>query len=189
MNLKKISDISLSAVLLQYFYKWHGKIEQRVMGIYCHSQIYRLLKAYCAKAKICFRYSFLGKMTEAKQVTPAVLDNSRVVRYLINFYKGWRDAIINYSKVSSTINLIEDTREQFTLSPTKIISIIIVTAILVNLALSIILDKQIGLWGWLMRGLFLFVGVAGLFCQADWQAIKKNSILRSYCYAKSNYCK
>ena len=129
------------------------------------------------KIKICFRYSFLGRITEIKEINLAVLDNSRAVRCLICFYKRWRDKIIHYSKTSSTVNLAEDTKEQFVLSPAKLISIIIVTAILVNVALSIILHKQIGLWGWLMRGLFLFAGVSGLFCQADWPTIKKSSIL------------
>lgn len=84
--------------------------------------------------------------------------------------------MIFYLGISSTISLTEDAKEQFVFSPVKMISAIIFTTVVVNTALSFILAKQIGLWGWLMRGLFLFVGISGLSCQADWSTVKKGSV-------------
>lgn len=177
MILREILDTSIAISLLRYFYRWYGKIEQRLIDIYCNSQTWRLAKGFCAGVKTYFRYSFLGRITEIKQASPGVLDGSRVLQYLINFYKRWKDKIIRCSGTSLAACAAKDVKTELYLSPTKIISIIVVTAILVNAGLSIILHKQIVLWGWLMRGLFLFVGVSGLFCQADWLTLKNNSII------------
>jgi hypothetical protein len=46
----------------------------------------------------------------------------------------------------------------------------------VNVFLSLVLQKQIDLWGWLMRVLFLCAAVSGLFCTADWSTVEKSSI-------------
>ena len=176
MKLSKISETSIAVSLFKYFYKWYGYIEQRVNYIYFNSQTDRLLNIFSEKIKICFRYSFLGRITETKQINSLVLDNSLVVQYLTNFYKKWKDKITNYLKTSLTISWAKDTKEELYFLPVRMIGIIVVIAIVVNVFLSLALQKQIGLWGWLMRGLFLFVGISGLFCTADWLAIEKSSI-------------
>ena len=176
MTLRKISDASIVISLFRYFYKWYGYIENKLMGIFHNSQTYRLAKGFYGGVKICFRYSFLGRITETRQTASGILDNSRTVRSLINYYNKWNDKIIHYFKASSTIDLAKNTKEQLDSSPVKIISIIIVTAITINVLLSIALQKQIGLWGWLMRALFLFGAVSGLFCKANWQTIKRSSV-------------
>lgn len=176
MILREILDTSIVILFFKYFYRWYGKIKQRPIDIYCHSQTCKLVKPFWEKVKICSKFSFLGRITEIKQASLRVLDSSRAVRYLIRFYKRWRNKVIHYSKSSSTINLTEDTKNEFILSPAKIIGIVIVTAILANVVLAIILQKQISLWGWLMRGLFLFTGTSGLFCQADWPTVKESSV-------------
>ena len=176
MKLNKISETSIVVSLFKYFYKCYSRIEQRVNYIYSNSQIAGFLSIFWEKTKLCFRYSFLGRITQIKEANPALLDNSRAARYLINFYKRWMNRIIRHSKTSSTVSLAKDTKEELYFLPVRMIGIIVVVAIVVNVFLSLVLQKEIGLWGWLMRGLFLFAGVSGLFCQADWPAIKKSSI-------------
>ena len=176
MKLNKISEASVAVSLFKYFYKCYGRIEQRTGNIYHNSQIAGFLNVFWEKTKICFRYSFLGRITEVRQISPAVLDNSLVVQYLTNFYKRFKDKITNYLKTSLTVGLVKDTKEELYFLPVRMIGIIVVIAIVVNIFLSLILQKQIALWGWLMRGLFLFVAVSGLFCMADWLAIEKSSI-------------
>lgn len=176
MILRETLDTSIVISLLKRSYNWYSYREQRLIDIYHNSQIWRLAKGFCAGVKTCFRYSFWGRITEIKQTSPGVLDSSRAVRYLIDFYKRWKDKIIRYSKASSTVNVVEDTREQLILSPVKILSIIVVTAVLVNALLSVILQKQMGLGDFFVRVLFLFAGTAGLSCQAGWASVKKSSI-------------
>ena len=171
----QILDTSIAVLVWRRFYKWYDFREQRIGFIYRDSRTFRATKAFCEGVRTCVRYSFLGRITEIREPNPALLGNSQAVRYLIDSCKRWKDKVIHYSRTSSTVNLTEDTKEQIVLSPAKTVGIIIVTAILVNGILSIVLQKQIGLWGWLMRGLFLFVGVAGLFCEADWRTVKGSS--------------
>ena len=176
MILTEVSNTSIVVSLFRYFCRWYSHLEQRLIDIYHNSQTHRLTRGFWGKIKICFRYSFLGRTTELKQVSPVILDNSQVVQYMIDFYKKWKDKIVNYLGTSSTVGLAKDTKKELYFSPVMIISIIVVSAITVNVFLSIILQRQIGLWGWLIRGLFLFTAVSGLFCQTDWSTVKESSV-------------
>lgn len=174
---REISSTSIAISLSRYLFELYSNIEQKLIGIYQDSETRRLAKGHCDRLKICFRYSFLGRITEKKQTTTWGLNNSQTIQYLINIYIRCKNWIIQSFISSSTFNLAKNIKKQLPFSPLKRISIIIVAAITVNVILSITLQKQIGLWGWLMRGLFLFVGVTGLFCKADWPAVKRSSII------------
>lgn len=173
---REISDKSIVIYIFRCFLRWYNQLGQRINYIYHNSQTYRLVKGFRSKVNICFRYSFLGRITETKQTTSGVLDKSRTVQFLITFYNRWKNKIIHYFKASSTFDLTKNTKNQLDFSPVKIISIIVVIAITINVLLSIALQKQIGFWGWLMRALSLFVAVSGLFCKANWQTIKRSSV-------------
>jgi len=177
MILRKISDTSIVIAFFRYLYKWYSQVGQSVSYIYHNSQTYRLPKRFWEEIKICLRYSFLGRITEPKQTTSGVLDTSRVVQHLINFLKRWKNNVIRYLRTSLATIMVKDTRKDIYFSPVRIASIIVVTAITVNVFLYIVLQKQIGLWGWLMRGLFLFLAVVGLFSKADWPTVKRSSVL------------
>ena len=175
-------ETSITVLIFRCVCRWYVCLEQKASCIYRDSQIYRMTKVFREKIKVCFRYSFLGRITEIKEANPALLDNSRVVQYLINFYKRWRDKVTHYSKASSIVSLARDTKEQVIFCPVKIISIITVTTILVNAALSVILQKQIDLWSFLIQVLFLFAGTVGLSCEAGWSTVKESSVfLRKMC--------
>lgn len=177
MNLRELTDASVAVSLFRYLNKGYSKIEQKLIDIYCNSQTHKLTKSFWEKVKICSRFSFLGRITEARQRPFAVLDNSRVMQYLISFYKKHKQKLVHYSKSSLLANVAKDTKEELKFSPARILGIIIITAVAINMLLSLVLQRQISLWGWLMRGLFLLTGASGLFCKADWPAVKKGSIL------------
>jgi len=151
-------------------------MEEKRISVYLNSFSYCLFRKIVAAIKIGFKYSFLGRVTEIREPNAVVLDNSRVARYSIDFYKRWKDEIIHYSKTSSTISLAKDTKEELIFSLVRMISSIIIITILVNAILFVILQKQMGLWSFLIRVLFLFVGTAGLSYEADWSMVKKSSI-------------
>ena len=174
--LRSILETSATVVIFRGICRWYVYLEQKASYIYRDTQTYRLTKRFWEKAKVCFRYSFLGRITEIKEANPALLDNSRAVRYSMNFYKRWKDEVIHYSKTSSTIKLAKDTKEELYFSSVKMISLIIIITILVNAILFVILQKQMELWSFLIRALFLFVGTAGLSCSADWPTVKKGSV-------------
>ena len=115
--------------------------------------------------------------TEIKQTSPTILDNSRVAQFLISFYKRWKGKIIHYLRTSSAIEVVKDTKTELYFFPVKTISIIVIIATAANVALSFVLHRQIALGSWLIRGLFLFLAVGGLFCKADWPTVKENSVI------------
>ena len=183
-----ILDTSIAISLFRYLCKWYRSLEQRISYMYHNSQTHRLAKGLWEKIKICFRYSFLGRITEIKEADSLALDNSRAVRYSINFYKRWKDEVIHYSKTSSTIKLAKDTKEELYFSSVKMISLIIIITILVNAILFVILQKQMELWSFLIRALFLFVGTAGLSCSADWPTVKKGSVFLRRIHLEQTKC-
>lgn len=174
--MNQILDQSITVSLCKHFNKIYGAWVQKVSYIYRNSLIHRLINRFWEKVKICFRYSFFGRITETRQINPEILDNSRVVQYLFGFYERRKSKIIKSFEASSTIDLAKDTKKDLYFSPVRVTSIIVVIAITVNVFLSIVLQKQIGLWGWLMRGLFLPVAISGLFCKTDWPTVKRNSV-------------
>lgn len=175
MTLRDVADKSFIVSLWRYFYSWYDFFGQRLIYIYQQSQIHRLIGEFGEKIKVCFRYSCLGGIAETK-VIAAALDNSLITQYLIGFYKSWKDRIISYLKISLAIKLAEDTKKGQVLSPVRIVSVVVITAVVANALLSFVLHQQISQWGWLIRGLFLFVAIFGIFCQADWSTVQESSI-------------
>lgn len=172
MTLREMSDTSIAISL----YRRYEKFAQGLGYLYQNSQTCNLAQRSWRKTKDCFRYSFLGRITEIKQMPPVILDNSRTVQYLISFCKRWKSKIVHYSKTSLANELAKDTKEELNFSPAKITSEIIIAVLVFNVFLFFVFQKQIGQWGWLLRGLFLLVALAGLSCEADWQTIKQSSI-------------
>ena len=164
--------------MLKYLYRWYCHVEQRIGNIYQDSQTHRLISGFQERMRVCFRFSFLGKISDIKQVgNTAMLENSKTTQYLISFYRKQRDKIIYFLSASKTASLTKETREEFHLSPLKMAGIIVGTAVMINVFLSLVLQRPIPLWGYLMRGLFLFVAASGIFCKADWLTVKSNSII------------
>ncbi len=161
---------------LRNFKEVYLTMEAKISSVYLESFTYRLIKKMNETIKACFRYSFLGRITEIKEAEPTLLDDSRAVQYLIHFYRRWKYKITHYSGNSLGAKLVKDAKEELFFSFVRMISLIIIITILVNAVLSVILQKQIGLWSFFIRVLFLFAGAAGLSCHADWPTVKKSSV-------------
>lgn len=177
-KLMKELDTSITVRLLRnIFYRRYTHLEKRLQDIYKDSQTHKLMTGFWEKIAICFRYSFLGRITEIKEEGSSVLlDNSRAVQYWIRIFRIGKNKIIYYLNTSKVAKLTKMMKGEFYSFPVKIISTIVVIAIIVNVVLSIILGRGITLWGWAMRGVLLLVGIGGLFCEADWQTVIGNSI-------------
>lgn len=144
--------------------------------MYQESQAHRLIKEFCVGTKINFKYSFLGKITEIKEEENfAMVKSSLVIQWLIDLYKKWKLKIISYLNISTIYSFEEELKKEFNFFLIRTTSIVVVVAILTNTIFSLLLKKEIGLFGWIMRGLVLFVGLSGLSSQASWEDIKKTS--------------
>ncbi len=176
--LKNLTKTSIFALLSKgilrgcYFIKaWLGEVCK-------DSRIYRLTQTFRSATKICFRYSFLGRFTEAKWDRRfAISENIKTVRCVWVIYRPLQEKLISYSRTSAAIDSAGRIKKELYSSPIKISSIIVVAAILTHIFFSLLLNKEIALLGWVARGLFLFLGLGGLFCNADWQDLRKTSFL------------
>lgn len=176
MMLGEISEASAVTSLFRYLFRSYSILRQKINYIYRNSQTCKLAEEFWTRIKICFRYSFLGRITEAGQTSSGILDKSKLVQYLLNSYKKGKPKIIQLRQYSSTANLAKDAKKDLYSYPVRILSLIVVITITINVVFSFVFQKEISLWGWLMRGLFLVAAVFGLFCKADWQTIKENSV-------------
>lgn len=95
-----------------------------------------------------------------------ILVNSKLIKRLLSFYNKWKYNLLNYPRIKAVIRLTEKPEKKLYFARIKTIGVIAITAILTNIFFSILLKKEIGPIGWIIRLLFLFVGLAGLFCNA-----------------------
>lgn len=145
---------------------------------YENSRLYRLARTLWVGTRINFGASFLGRITEIKeQEYVTVLNNSKFIKRLLNVYNAGKDRIINYSKRSELRDLGKEFKDNFVAMPVKMGSIILIATILSNIFFSMLLNKEIGLLGWIIRGFFLSVGLSGLFCNSKWKDMKETSLV------------
>ena len=143
---------------------------------YKDSWISQNLEKSLSQIKVCFRYSFLGRITEiGEEGHPEILDNSKVVRWVLNIYNIWKDRIISWANSSAMINSVVEVKKELYFLPVKTGGMIVFTAVLTNMGLSLFMGKEIGLFGWSLRGVLLVVGFWGMFCNVGWEELKRTS--------------
>ena len=72
-----------------------------------------------------------------------------------------------------TINSAVEVKKELYFLPVKTGGMVVFTAVLTNMLLSLFLHKEIGMFGWSMRGVLLVVGFLGMFCGVGWEELKK----------------
>ena len=159
-----------------------------VLKIYKDSQLYKKKSKLFQTIIACFKYSFLGRITDIRdgQDGAVTLSESWFVRWLLDICRIFKSKLINCLATSLIVNSTKEIRKNLHSLPIKLGSIILVTAVSINMFLSILLHREIELLWWVIWILLLFVGLGGLSCDARWEEIKKTSLLMRY---KNNYCK
>ena len=87
---------------------WYGNLMRhiRIVGLV------RTSRNLLSQIKVCFRYSFLGRITEiGEEGHPEILDNSKVVRWVLNIYNIWKDRIISWANSSAMINSVVEVKK------------------------------------------------------------------------------
>jgi len=152
--------------------------EDRLEEAYRKSAIFRFVRTLSSKAKIYFESSFIGKITDVKKrEDPLILDNSILIRWVSPMLKMMKGRAAGYLKQSKIVNFSKKIKKDLMPDPLKSISLIILVLILANTVFSILIKKEINLFGWIIRGGFLFAGLSGLFCRAGWNEIKNTSFI------------
>lgn len=173
--------IARNSVILSYLrniQQAYLRFEDTCGKIHQNSRIHKACASFWQGTKTNFRNSFLGKFTDVDSgMSPAALKGSRCARWIVAQYNFWSQKTQDYFSSSALKGAAETLKEDFTAAPVATGSIVIFIAILTNIFLSILFRKEIGLWGWFMRIVFLGVSFGGLFCNAGWKKIEKGSFV------------
>ncbi len=182
----RIIENSILISLAKRLAKGQSAFADLLYRIYAESRIYRVIRGLFIRTKIYFKFSFLGKITDLeRQQDIAVLQESAVIRWLVNLYKIVKQRISIYLTYSRTNSLYLSLKKSFYFFPVKTISTIVISAVITNTALSIFLKREIGLLSFFMRLLLLFAGLSGLNSQADWPTAKENSLVLRTLFKKN----
>jgi hypothetical protein len=153
-------------------------IEEKVSSVYLSSLTHRLIAKTAESIKNGFRFSVFGRLTEINEdASRNFLQASKTTKIALDGMRNLNDRLIVFSTPSSLVTSIKSLKCDFFSKPLKVGGTIVITTITANLVLSIVLQRQITLWGGVMRGLLLFVGISGLFCNTDWSTLKTSSVL------------
>lgn len=131
-----------------------------------------------SRARACFRYSFLGKITEiGGENNKEILHNSKAAKWMTNSYNILTNRIVNYAPSSIIMNSAAEAKKKLYSLSVKAGGIVLFTAVLSNSFLSLVLHKGVGLLGWIIRVALLCVAFCGIFCEVSWEELIKTSWL------------
>ena len=182
VKVKDILQTSKAVLIFETAYKKYSLFEERLDRIYKNSALYAKTKMFFSGITVILRYSFLGRITEDRggDNLKETLESSRFINCLFKIRNDWRRGVIGYWNTSFTVKHARELKSEFSISPVKSGSIIVVTAILANLFFYALLrnfmHKEIGLLGWVINGLLFFTGLAGLYCKVSLEGLKKSSL-------------
>lgn len=180
--IKDIFRMSLAISLIKIFLRAFQYKRKRVLDIFNHSQLHKKYNIFSKILKAIVINSFLWRVSEIKEKRnkAALVDDSKFLQAISGTCKAWKERLIK-AQASAAVNASSKFTEKIRSFPVKAISIITVTALLTNSALSVFFsNRSIGLLGWMVRTLFLILALAGLFCNAHWPEIKRTSLFLRY---------
>ncbi len=185
--LKVPAEASTFVKLLKKIWVGYHALELWLDETNKNSYTNKIIQNLSYAVKVYARYSFLGRIAEInREVNIAIFDGSKVIRWSMNLFNKCKYKIITYLKTNIISDSIEELNKDFICFPVRNTSIIMIGAILTNIFFSILLNKEIGLWFLVMRGLFLFIGIAGLTCKAGLQDLINTSFVLKKIYGKNS---
>lgn len=108
-----------------------------------------------------------------------ILKNSIVIKWLLSVRSSSNIRIEKYLSKSIVAKQVIEFKKGLYFSPVKTVSIIVVTAILLNMLSYVLFASSIhnksGLSGWIIKCFLLFTGFAGLFCEAGLKPLVSSS--------------
>lgn len=177
--MRSFLETSCMVTVLGVVYERYCQLERWLGVTYKNSEMYRVTKSFYDKVIVAFRYSFLGGITEVgdSNGNSTIIDNSKVVGSVMNFYNKWKVRLSDYSGTSSVVSSAMKFKRDLHSLPLRTGGMVVFVAVLTNILLFLFLRKEIGIFGWSMRGVFLFVAFWGMFCEVGWEELKKTSRL------------
>lgn len=179
---KGLLETSKAILLFKVAHKKYCLLEGWFDELYKDSMVYKKPRLVFSVITASFRYSFLGRITEISDEdnSKEILENSGFAQWLLKICAGGKKRIMSYLKTSFTANCAAGLKNELYVLPVKTISLIVVTAILSDAAfyalLKNVIQREIGLLGWIIRGMLLSAGLAGLLGKADLENLASASL-------------
>lgn len=108
------------------------------------------------------------------------LKDSCLYRISSEIYDGLKGQIVNCLGTSFLVKYSTKLASGLYCLSARSIGVIILILVVSNIILYNILrcfeDVEIGLFGWIVRGILLFVGFAGIFCKARLKDLRETSL-------------
>jgi hypothetical protein len=127
--------------------------------------IWERLKRYSA-------HSFLLSLPE-KEFNAGLFKGSKIASRIIILYENGADKLIDYFKASGIARL----SNKFYSSPVRSLSSLIISVTLISAPLSLISPRKFFSNDWIAIAAVLFIAINGLFCGANWEEVKKGSVV------------
>lgn len=178
MRLEALLETSTTLFLLRILYIYYFSLERKIAGIYHNSYIYSLSNYFIETIRLSLRFSFLKKIFDIiEKGNPVFLYNSRFVRSIMNSYEKLRRRMIVYLNTSLGGGWLRNIKKEFSSYSLKALSSILISAVAINLVLSVIFQRKLGIIGLTVNWILLIMAVIGLLCDVNWTTAKKSSII------------
>lgn len=168
---------------------WRGycHILRLPFKIFNSSKVRMLIKRLYSRARIVFNYSFINRMIETKRVVDVeTINKSLTIIQLIRFFKKLAKLALFYFSLSRIKKNANELVTAFSSSGLKSISIILITAVIINIFLTIfLLGEKIDFLGWSARVFLLSLAFIFMLIDASWINIKNNSIFLRIIFNKN----
>lgn len=175
-----ISTLRKSKIVYCHAKRWLDEI-------YKYSLTNKLIHTFLERVKVNFQYSFFNRITQKDYTgNKLILDNSKIVRKLLNIYSGGINRITNCLKTSIFKNSITAIMQESYFSSPRIVGVILLSSVLANIFFSILLNKETGFWGWMVKLILLFLGIGSLYSDVDYKKVIETSFFIRYI---NNHCK
>gem|GEM_PF-4839860 len=167
-----------NSIFLKSFRRIYGVycfFEEKVFFCYSQSRTQSRLSGIIKKSAIVLRFSFLGRLAAVKEKS-VVLENSRVVRCVMRFAAACRGKTVFYFHRSRLADFSLRVSTGLSASIFNAGGLILITAVLTDIALSVIFKRNISASRWFVLVAFMFLGFWGMSCRAGWDEVKNTSV-------------
>lgn len=162
---------------LRKFFLHFNDLKRYIYKLYFCSLVYKINNAFTNNITLTFKYSFVGQNSQIDIILCKlffrIFNGSIFLKGIINYYFVFQKKINYFIRTSLVISLIKGVVSDVYCLRT--FGLITITAILVNAILVSIFRNEIGLYGWIVRFLFFFIGVYAVKSRVTWQNIKYTS--------------
>lgn len=157
---------------------YYFSFERKIAQIYRNSYICSLSNYFVETMHLSVRFSFLKKLFSIiEKENPVFLYNSRFARSIMNSYEKLQRRMIVYLNTSLGGGWLRNMKKELSSYSFKALSAILISAVAVNLALSVIFQRELGIIGLTMNWILLIMAVIGLSCDVNWATAKRSSVI------------